>query len=62
MARIEAQLTAHRSARQVAALARQLEFRNAFMRQALGRQMSEDLLVELSERPDAAALGGERKP
>jgi adenylate cyclase len=62
VARIEAQLTAHRSARQVAALARQLEFRNAFMSQALGRQMSEDLLVELSERPDASALGGERKP
>jgi adenylate cyclase len=61
VARIEAQLTAHRSASQVAALARQLEFRNAFMRQALGRHVSEDLLVELSERPDAAALGGERK-
>ena len=61
VARIEAQLTAHRSARQVAALARQLEFRNAFMRQALGRHVSEDLLVELSERPDATALGGERR-
>jgi class 3 adenylate cyclase len=60
-ARIEAQLTAHRSARQVAALARQLEFRNAFIRQALGRSVPEDLLVKLSERPDATKLGGERR-
>jgi class 3 adenylate cyclase len=60
-ARIEAQLTAHRSARQVAALARQLEFRNAFIRQSLGRSVPEDLLVELSERPDATKLGGERR-
>jgi class 3 adenylate cyclase len=60
VARIEAHLTAHRSAKQVAALARQLEFRNAFIRQALGRNVPEDLLVELSERPDAATLGGEQ--
>ena len=60
VARIEAHLTAHRSAKQVAALARQLEFRNAFIRQALGRNVPEDLLVELSERPDAATLGGQR--
>jgi class 3 adenylate cyclase len=60
-ARIEAQLAAHRSARQVAALARQLEFRNAFIRQALGRNVPEDLLVELSERPDATMLGGEQR-
>jgi adenylate cyclase len=60
VARIEAHLTAHRSAKQVAALARQLEFRSAFIRQALGRKVPEDLLVELSERPDATALGGEK--
>jgi adenylate cyclase len=59
VARIESHLTAHRSAKQVAALARQLEFRNAFIRQALGRKVPEDLLVELSERPDATAIGGE---
>jgi class 3 adenylate cyclase len=59
VARIEAHLTAHRSAKQVAALARQLEFRAAFIRQALGRKVPEDLLVELSERPDATTLGGE---
>ncbi len=60
-ARIEAQLAAHRSARQVAALARQLEFRNAFIQQALGRSVPEDLLIELSERPDATMLGGEQR-
>jgi len=61
VARIDSQLAAHRSASQVAALARQLEFRNAFIRQALGQHVAEDLLVELSERPDAQALGGERR-
>ena len=60
VARIDSHLMAHRSASQVAALARQLEFRNAFIRQALGRHVDEDLLVELSERPDAQALGGAR--
>jgi len=61
VARIDSQLIAHRSASQVAALARQLEFRNAFIRQALGQHVPEDLLVELSERPDAQALGGARR-
>lgn len=60
VARIEAHLAAHRSAKQVAALARQLEFRAAFIRQALGHKISEDLIVELSERPDATTLGGQK--
>lgn len=62
IARVRAQLEAHRTARQVAQLARQLEFRSAFIRQALGREVSGDQLVELVQRPDAVDLGQERKP
>jgi len=61
IARIETHLAAHQSAREVAALADQLEFRNAFIRQALGRQVSDEHLVEMAERPDALELGGETK-
>ncbi len=57
VARVRSQLAAHRSARQVAALSRHLEYRNAFIRQALGREMSDDLLVEMQERPDSLELG-----
>lgn len=61
IARIETHLAAHRSAREVARLARQLEFRNTFIREALGREVSDDLLVEMAERPDAVELAGETR-
>jgi DNA-binding response OmpR family regulator len=61
MARVRSQLEAHRTARQVAGLARQLEFRSAFIREALGRDVSEDLLVAMAERPDVLDLGRERR-
>jgi DNA-binding response OmpR family regulator len=61
IARVRSQLEAHRTARQVAELAHQLEFRSAFIRQALGRDVSADLLVEMAERPDALALGREKR-
>jgi len=61
IARVRSQLAAHRTARQVADLARQLEFRSAFIRQALGRDVSGELLVELAERPDAVDLGQDRR-
>jgi adenylate cyclase len=57
IARVRSQLAAHRSARQVTALARHLEYRNAFIRQAMGREMSDDLLVEMAERPGSTDLG-----
>jgi DNA-binding response OmpR family regulator len=57
IARVRSQLEAHRMARQVAGLARQLEFRSAFIREALGREVAGDLLVELAERPEALDLG-----
>jgi DNA-binding response OmpR family regulator len=61
IARIETHLEAHRVARELAGLARQLEFRNTFIREALGRDVAEDLLVEMSERPDAVELAGEMR-
>ena len=61
IARIEAHLAAHRRARQGERLSRQLEFRSAFIRQAFGRDVSDDLLVEMSETPGAVELGGESR-
>lgn len=61
IARIETHLAAHRAAREVAKLADQLDFRNAFIKQALGREVSDDLLVEMAETPDAIDLGGESR-
>ncbi len=58
-ARVRSQLEAHRVARELAGLARQLEFRSAFIKQALGREVSDDVLVETAERPDAASVGGD---
>jgi DNA-binding response OmpR family regulator len=61
IARIETHLSAHRAAREVAGLAKQLEFRNTFIREALGRDVAEDLLIEMSERPDSVELSGEMR-
>jgi adenylate cyclase len=61
IARVRSQLEAHRTARKLAGLARQLEFRSAFIRKALGRDVSDDVLVETAERPDALDLGRERR-
>jgi DNA-binding response OmpR family regulator len=60
VARVRTQLAACRSTRKLAALARQLDFRNSFIRQALGREVGADLLVELAETPGALDLGGEQ--
>jgi adenylate cyclase len=59
IARIESQIDAHRSARQLARLANQLEFRSAFIREALGRELSDEQLVKMAERPDSLDLGRE---
>ncbi|MBW2269805.1 MAG: response regulator [Deltaproteobacteria bacterium] len=61
VARVRTQLAASRSARKVAALAKQLEFRNSFIREALGREIPTELLVELSETPGSLDLGNERR-
>ena len=61
VARVRTQLATSRSVRQVAALARQLEFRNSFIREALGREISQDHLVALSETPAALDLGHEQR-
>jgi len=62
IARARTQLEVHRTARQLAGLAHQLEFRSAFIRQALGRDVSDDLLVEMAERPGALELGAQKRP
>ena len=61
IARVRTQLAASRSASKIAALGRQLEFRNSFIREALGRELPTELLVELSETPGALDLGHERR-
>ncbi len=62
IARVESQLTAHRTARQIAGMARQLEFRSTFIRKALGRDVADDLLIAIAEQPDVLDLGRERRP
>jgi adenylate cyclase len=61
VARVRTQLAACRSARKVAALASQLEFRNSFIRQALGQDISPELLVEMAETPGALDLANEAR-
>ena len=59
-ARVRSQIETHHLARHLASLARQLEFRSTFIREALGREVSSGLLVELAERPDSLDLGQTR--
>ena len=59
VARVKTQLAASASARKIAALGRQLEFRNSFIREALGREIPTELLVEVAETPGALDLGSE---
>jgi class 3 adenylate cyclase len=61
VARVRTQLAGSRSARKIAALAKQLEFRNSFIREALGREIPTELLLEISETPGALDLGHERR-
>ena len=61
IARIRSQLAASGSARKITLLAKQLEFRNSFIREALGRDVPTELLAEISETPGALDLGGERR-
>ena len=60
IARIRSHLAATRSAREVAALGRKLEFRNSFIQEALGRDVPAGLLVETTEMPGALDLGHEQ--
>jgi class 3 adenylate cyclase len=54
-------LAASGSARKITLLAKQLEFRNSFIREALGRDVPTELLAEISETPGALDLGSERR-
>jgi len=61
VARVRTQLAMSRSARKLTALAGKLEFRNSFIREALGRDIPSELLVELAETPGSTDLGNERR-
>ncbi len=61
VARVRTQLASSGSARKIAALARQLEFRNSFIREALGRDVPTELMVEIAETPGALDLSNERR-
>jgi adenylate cyclase len=61
VARVRTQLATSRSARKIAALAKQLDFRNSFIREALGREIPTELLVEIAETPGALDLGNEQR-
>jgi class 3 adenylate cyclase len=61
MARVETQLALKRAAREIAALAQQLEIRNAFIRRTFGRYVSEEIVSSLLEDPAGLELRGEKR-
>ena len=61
LARVRTHLAASQAAREVAALARKLEFRNTFIREALGQEVPTELLIELAETPDSLEIADERR-
>ncbi len=61
LARIETQLALKRAATEIAALAQQLEIRNAFIRRAFGRYVSDEVVDNLLENPEGLELRGEKR-
>jgi DNA-binding response OmpR family regulator len=61
LARVEAQLALKRAAKEIAALAQQLEIRNAFIRRAFGRYASDEVVDTLLETPGGLELRGEKR-
>ncbi len=61
LARLDTQLRYGRASREVESLARQLEVRNAFIRNAFGRYVSQEVASQLLEQPDALDIRGERR-
>ncbi len=61
LARVETQLALKRAAKEIAALARELEIRNAFIRRAFGRYVSEEVVDNLLENPEGLDLRGEKR-
>jgi class 3 adenylate cyclase len=61
MARVQTQLALRKAARDVEALAQQLEIRNAFLRRTFGRYLSDEVVASLLERDDGLEITGERR-
>ncbi len=61
LARVETQLALKRAAKEIAALAQQLEIRNAFIRRAFGRYVSDEVVDTLLENPGGLELRGEKR-
>jgi class 3 adenylate cyclase len=61
MARVETQLGLERAAREIAALAQELEIRNAFIRRTFGRYVSEEVVSSLLENPYGLEIRGEKR-
>ncbi len=61
VARVQTQLALGTAARQIEALVRELELRNAFLRQTFGRYLSGDVVQSLLESDDGLELAGERR-
>jgi class 3 adenylate cyclase len=61
LARVETQLSLRRAAQEIAALAQQLEIRNAFIRRAFGRYVSDEIVADLLENPEGLEFGGEKR-
>jgi len=61
LARVETQLGLKRAAREIAALAQELEIRNAFIRRIFGRYVSEEVVSSLLENPEGLEIRGEKR-
>lgn len=61
LARCETQLKLKRMMAETEKLAGQLEMRNAFIRKAFGRYLTDDVVSDLLARPEGLSLGGEKR-
>ena len=61
LARMETQLRLKRTVAEMNTMAARLEMRNAFIRKAFGRYLSDDIVDDLLVRPEGMSLGGEKR-
>ena len=61
LARVQTQLALRAAAREIEALAQQLEIRNAFLRRTFGRYLSDEVVANLLESDDGLEIRGQRR-
>ena len=61
IARVQTQLALRTAGREIESLLHQVEIRNAFLRQTLGRYLSDDVAASLLDRDDGLEIAGERR-